>query len=329
MVHIPAEKNNGILKILVSSAGSKIPLIAAVSDAAKRIDKQTIVVAGDIDKECLAAWYAEAFWHMPPCAPDYLDDIVSACQEQGINMVIPTRDEELLFWSQNRDRFTKQGIHLIVPAHESIMRCYDKLQFSHYGQEQALPVIPSAEHIGDIDAARFVVKERYGSSKSKVMLNLSGADAQQSAENYRHPIYQPCISGTEISADAWLDTQHRVKGIVLRTRDKICHTEACVTTTFQDEGLAQQLTIFLERLMLTGHVVTQLIIDERGKIHIIECNTRFGGASTISIKAGLDSFYWSLIEHISGSVAHIPYIPITSPIRQLRIPSDHYITPGS
>ena len=294
-----------------------------------RIDKKAIIVAGDIDADCLAAWYAKDFWHMPVCTHAHLDDILKECQRQGINFIIPTRDEELLFWAEHRHHFEKHSIHVIVPSHESVMRCYDKLAFSRHGLANAQPVIPSFEQMDEIRAERLVVKERFGSSKTKTMLNLSREDAIQAATNCTQPIFQPYIAGREISADAWLNKHQRVKGIILRSRDKICDSEACVSTSFHDDELAQQLTVFLECLGLTGHVVTQLIIDENKNIHIIECNTRFGGASTLGIKAGLDSFYWSLREHIEGHVGAIPFTPATQPIRQLRIPCDHYFIPES
>lgn len=45
-----------------------------------------------------------------------------------------------------------------------------------------------------------------------------------------------------------------------------------------------------------GHVMFQFIKDYSGDIHIIECNARFGGASTLSLAMGLDSFYWFIQE---------------------------------
>ena len=46
----------------------------------------------------------------------------------------------------------------------------------------------------------------------------------------------------------------------------------------------------------SGHIVLQVLIDSKNCVHILECNARFGGASTLSIVSGLDSFTWFIKE---------------------------------
>ena len=79
---------------------------------------------------------------------------------------------------------------------------------------------------------------------------------------------------------------------------------------------------------LYGHVIFQLILSSNSKIHIIECNPRFGGASTASIAAGLDSFYWFILESLGENISDYPFISSKKDITQLRFPSD-LITYGS
>ena len=66
----------------------------------------------------------------------------------------------------------------------------------------------------------------------------------------------------------------------------------------------------------------QIILDANNKIHIIECNSRFGGASTLSIEAGLDSFYWFLHEANSINIDNMPFQLKKQKIRQIRFPQD-------
>ena len=58
---------------------------------------------------------------------------------------------------------------------------------------------------------------------------------------------------------------------------------------------------------------------------MIECNARFGGASTTGIAAGVDSLFWSLLEARGVDVGDYPFIRIAGEIRQVRVPSDIYI----
>ena len=74
-----------------------------------------------------------------------------------------------------------------------------------------------------------------------------------------------------------------------------------------------------------GHVILQAIIDEHDMIHIIECNCRFGGASTLSVKAGLDSFYWFFLEVLGQDLHDYPFTVIYNQIKQIRVPQDIYL----
>ena len=59
-----------------------------------------------------------------------------------------------------------------------------------------------------------------------------------------------------------------------------------------------------------GHIIIQVLVDSKNKIHLIECNSRFGGASSLSIECGLDSCNWfikeSLGQKLSKQLKKIP-----------------------
>ena len=77
-----------------------------------------------------------------------------------------------------------------------------------------------------------------------------------------------------------------------------------------------------EILKLYGHIVLQVIEDEKGDYHIVECNCRFGGASTLSIASGLDSFYWFLLEAADVDISEYPFLRSENEKRQIRFPED-------
>ena len=86
----------------------------------------------------------------------------------------------------------------------------------------------------------------------------------------------------------------------------------------------KKFNLILLNLNLSGHVILQAIIDENEHIHLIECSTRFGGASTLAIRAGLDSFYWAYLESCNTSLNDYPFCPSQSKIKQIRYPKDCY-----
>jgi carbamoyl-phosphate synthase large subunit len=312
------------LKILITSASKKVPLIHAARTAAQRIDQKAQVVSGDLSPDVLAAHATDEYWLMPPTSDSDLEAIIQGLLSRRINTVLPTRDGELKFWARHAEDLAKVGIAVIVSPCASIDRCIDKLAFAQVGSDQGLPIIPASETIDTLNSKSYVVKERFGAGSRSVGLDLNSEQALAHAETLKNPIFQPYIKGREFSVDAWVSRSHKVKGLVLRWRDTVVGGESLVTTTFSNTSLEANCKEVIEALMLRGPVVLQSLLDENGMIHVIECNPRFGGASTAGIAAGVDSLFWSLLEACGMNVEDYPFLPINGKVRQVRVPSDMY-----
>lgn len=309
--------------VLVSSAGGKIPLMRAVIDAARKERSTTLVFAGDLDATALSRYVADGFLVLPRTEDTNLETIRNLCQSHGIGVVLPSRDGELAFWARHMEHFASAGIEVIVSPPEAIALSLDKLRFAEHGAKNGLPIIPAWKH--PQGPGPFVVKERFGAGSRSIGLNLTSKAALDHAVLLADPIFQPFVQGEEISVDAWLDRQHRVKGLVMRTRDLVRNGESVVTTTFRDDCLEAVCREVLESMPLRGPVVLQLIRDAQGRPHVIELNARFGGASTTAIAAGLDIWFWSLLEANGDDAEAHPFHRIPGEVRQVRVPADIYI----
>lgn len=252
-----------------------------------------------------------------------VDSLVKECQARDVSVIFPTRDGELEFWAQNYDIFAKAGIEVVVSSYEAISRCRDKLAFAKFGEEFGLPIIPASKSPEDFNNSLFVVKERYGSGSRGIGLCLSKDAALEHANGLAEPLFQPFIDGPEISIDSWVSKTGEVPGVILRRRDVVIAGESQVTTTFKDANLENDAINVIKALKLRGPVVLQAIITDKG-LQIIECNPRFGGASTAAIAAGLDSLYWSLAETEDGGFTPV-FHRTTGEIRQIRYPFDRVI----
>ena len=309
--------------ILVTSASCKIPLIRSLKEASLKIRRGIQIIAGDIDPITVARFEADGFWHMPSLSDNMLDEIIGECRARAISVVFPTRDGELDFWAHHREAFSQSGIEVIISSREAIARCRDKLAFARYGHDMNLPIIPASETpeaFGDIP---LVVKERFGAGSCGIGLDLARDAAVEHAKGLLEPIFQPFIEGPEISIDGWVDRHGQVAGVVLRRRDRVVSGESQVTTTFRDTFLEEQAVQLLKALQLRGPVVLQAIIVNGG-LQVIECNPRFGGASTASIAVGLDSLYWSLAE-VLDETASLIFHRAPGDIRQIRMPVDRVL----
>ncbi len=291
-------------------------------DAANRIDPGIVIIAGDIDPEAPGRHIADQFWQMPRAEVDELPTLLSGCAERGIRAILPTRDGELAFWAAHRDAFAEKGIGVIVSRSDSVALCLDKLAFAQFGIANDLPVIPATDDLETLTADRFVVKERFGAGSHGIGLDLDREAAIVHAQTLETPIFQPYVSGPEISIDAWIRRDGTPVGLVLRWRDRVEGGESVITTTFRDLAIEAEARRSLAVLGLFGPVVMQAIVTETGTLSVIEVNARFGGASTTSLAVGLDSFFWSLASVFAGLQEPSQFHRIEHEVRQIRLPSD-------
>jgi carbamoyl-phosphate synthase large subunit len=288
------------------SISKKIPMLKAVKEALLRVDLMGRLYGADTNSKCLGKYFVDQFWHCPPLAALPIYEFIQYCHNNGISVVIPSRDGELFYFAENRSILEEQGIHVMVSDLEAIITSNDKLLFSKLREMRGYPVIPSYT-CTSFDSEYYVVKERYGAGSLKAGIKLSRRQAEEYLPKLSFPIIQPYIDGTECSADVYIDKNYKAKGVIVRERNYVEAGESQITTSFHDKSLEQLFGSIAEKLMMRGHVMFQFIRDEDGQVYIIECNARFGGASTLSIAMGLDSFYWFMQESRGVPSGKLPY----------------------
>lgn len=306
--------------VLVTSAAQKIPLIQALQSAAKRIRENIKIIAGDTDPMVASHFLSDEFWQMPRLCDDLLTALIDECHRRNISIIFPTRDGELNFWANHRQTLAHAGIEVIISSAAAIALCRDKLKFSDFGHHNHLPFIPAATTPEAFGETLLVVKERFGAGSRGIGIGLRQEEALAHAKKLDDPIFQPFISGPEISIDSWIRRDGTVMGVVLRQRNRVIAGESQITTTFRNPILEEQAIRCLKALDLQGPVVMQAICTGQ-TLHIIECNPRFGGASTASIAVGLDSLYWSLAEILDHSHP-LMFLRSATELRQVRYPAD-------
>jgi len=303
-----AVEPHGKPAILISSVSKKVPLIRSVSQAAGKLGQSLSIVGGDSNADCIGRHFVDGFWLMPKLNEMSLEIFVSYCESKRIRAVVPTRDGELAYYAEHRAALAEHGIAVLVSEPAAVRVCLDKLDFYRFGAEAGFPVIPTANNITSVQAASYVVKERYGAGSIGLAINVSQEEALEHAMRLDNPIYQPYVAGKEVSADLYIDRKGSCKGVILRRRDVIIGGESQVTTTFRDSKLEELCATLGEAIGIYGHAVLQVIIDEHNGYHVVECNARLGGASKLSLESGLDSLYWFLLESQGVDLDDYPFL---------------------
>lgn len=297
-------------------------MVKAVKKAVSKLNQHCRVIGADSNENCISGYFVDGFWKIPRIDDLDITTLINYCYHHDVRYIIPTRDGELTFFASHKQILREQGISVMVSEINAIEICLDKFQFFHRNVISGFPVIRAATQIDGITSSLYVVKERYGAGSQSVGLRLNKEEAQKHARSLQEPIFQPYISGREVSVDLYLDKKGKTKGAVSRTRELVVNGESQITTSFKNQELETLCASLAEKMCLYGHVVFQVIIDEEKKFHIVECNSRFGGASTLSIEMGLDSFYWFLLESNGTDLDSIPFQRSVVEKKQIRYAED-------
>lgn len=304
--------------ILITSISAKVPLIKRVIKSKNKFDKKISVYGADIDNECVGKYFVDSFWNMPKIDLLKIDDFISYCYAKNIKYIIPTRDADVLYFSNYKDKLLSNGIYLFSADKDTVEKCFDKLKF--YTESKNNMIIPTYTNLQDFYSSRVVVKERFGSSSDNIAINVDRTTALRFAQTLKDPIFQPYIPGKEFSIDSYVNKDGKCIASIVRSRDVVKNGESQITTAMEDSEMSTLIASFIEDLNIYGHSVTQVIKND-DNFNIIECNSRFGGASTLSYEMGLESFYWFLLEVDNKE---IKFKPKNIKLKQVRFAEDRY-----
>lgn len=308
--------------VLITSISKKVPLITAVRNAAQKIGCIETIHGADSDENCIAKFSVDKFWKTPPLSLATRELVAEYCQQHQIQTIIPTRDGELSFFSEHRQWLLEKGIYVLVSDPAAITSCIDKKSFSEILQKAQIPSISTYLTLEEFEADSYVVKERFGAGSIGVGLKLSKQEAIEFARKLKDPIFQPYIEGSEYTIDLYRDQTGVVKGVIARQRNLIVNGESQITTTERNKALEEICNHAAQVLNLYGHATFQAFKTADDQYSLIECNPRFGGASTASIAAGLDSFYWFFLEAYGETLQNYPFLRIPGELRQVRYSAD-------
>lgn len=297
-------------RILFPSLSAKIGLYRAVLKQALLYNSASTVVGVDSNPHCPASDSVDEFSTFPALTELSDAQMVKELKILGITHVLPTRDAELSFWSEKSRMLLSHGIKVWVSDLGYINCCLDKLNFYESWRDASIrPIQTKAEIEQGTTIQSWVVKERFGSASRGIGLGLSTEGALGHSTTLTRPIFQPFVRGREFTAETWVSKNKKCHGVLLRWRTQVIDGESHETEVFKNPVWEKLLSeVFLHIDGARGHLLAQVLVDDEGDLHLIEINPRLGGASPLSLAAGLNSIEWSLQEE-AGTVESIPMFP--------------------
>ena len=314
------------MNVLITSISRKVPMVKAVHRSLDEVVPGALVCGGDCDPGVVGRRFVDEFWEMEEDDHLRVEDFVDFCRANDVRWVIPSRDGELLSLALWKEELASEGIEVMISPLETVRACVDKLRFYECLQSMR-EIVPTFEDPGSRNDTHWIVKERFGAGSRKVLQDLPLRRARRLAGGLSDPLFQPFFKGVEYSIDLYRSRGGEVWGCVVRSRDRIESGESQISTIVRHDSLQRVCCRAAKKLGITGHAVFQAIEGSDGKLHLFECNCRFGGASTLSVAAGLESFEWFFRETTEEGFKPKKFVGGIPGLRLIRHPADRFEQP--
>lgn len=272
------------MNVLILSVAAKVLLVQAFQAAVR--PRGGRVLGADLERDSAGLFFADGAVSLPRTDdPGFAETLLAACKAEGIGLVVPTRDGELATLAGLKDRFRGEGVEVLVPSPEALAACANKRRFVEACVRLGLKT-PRTLAPGETPDAFPVFVRPVTGAGGRGAQRIEAADwTPQGADR----LVQVFCAWPEYSIDVLMDLDGAPVQAVARRRLAVRAGEAVKSRVEDAPALTEASLKLCAGLGLVGHNVVQAFWDGAGEPLFIEVNPRFGGASNLSIQAGLAS----------------------------------------
>ncbi len=279
------------MNILFTGVGRRIELLQAFRNAALVLNKELKIYGADMNGTAPALAYCDFVRRVVAMnLPEYIDELLSICKEDNIDLLIPTIDTDLLVLSENKEKFELIGTKVMISEPDEIKICRDKNHTSQFFVDCGLNAPMPVNNWKDYNAGYpAFIKPKDGSSSIDAYKIENEEELEIYANQVDDYIVQPFVDGTEYTIDIFCDWAGNPISIVPRERIQVRAGEVLKTRIDLDEKMIEESKILCKNFHPCGPITVQLIRDKKGIDWFIEINPRYGGGAPLSMKAGARS----------------------------------------
>lgn len=276
-------------RILFTGVGRRIELLQAFRQAALGLDVDLRIYGADSSETAPALAFCD--YTRKICGMrdvDYISQLLKICEEDHIDLVVPTIDTDLLVLSQNADRFRFFGTRVLVSQPDKVALCRDKQLTADFFESCGLHAPRVYDSVDKYpDCYPCFVKPRNGSSSINAFKAESIGQLRVFAKIIGDYIIQPFIDGTEYTVDVFCDFHGAPVYVTPRIRTAVRSGEVLKTQISLDGTIIKECMAIVEAFKPCGPITVQLIRQKTTNIdYYIEINPRYGGGAPLSMKAG-------------------------------------------
>lgn len=281
-----------VIRILFTSIGRRVELVQCFRRAAEQLAQNVVIIGADTSRTAPALMFCDKVVEICKINDeDYIPMLLKICEQEMVDLLIPTIDTDLLILSNNKEKFELTGTRVLISKNEKIALCRDKRYTARFFMECGLETPSPIDKIENYQGGYpCFIKPKDGSSS----INAYRADTLEELAAYTKQvndyIIQPFIEGREYTIDILCDFDGEPIYITPRERLAVRSGEVLKTCIVQDHAMIEGSRHIIKKFKPCGPITVQLIREkETGKDYYIEINPRFGGGAPLSMKAGADS----------------------------------------
>lgn len=278
--------------ILILSAGRRVELLNLFKEAAKKLNINSDVIAGDLSPLAPALYFADKHILFPRIdSGEYISEIIKHSNIHNIKLIIPTIDTELLILSKNKEKIENEtSARVLISEIEIIEICRDKIRTQEFIEKNnfLMPRMYETQEINEKSTYPLFIKPLDGSSSRNIFKVNNFNEFEVYSSIVKKPIIQDFMEGEEYTVDVFLDFNSKVITVAPRLRISVRDGEISQGKIIKNAEIIREVRKLMEVLKPIGHITVQLMKTKRG-IEFIEVNPRFGGGAPMTIMSGANS----------------------------------------
>jgi carbamoyl-phosphate synthase large subunit len=293
--------NSKRVNVLLTSVANKVSLVRLFQQSQVLLGLEQRVVGVDIEPYVAGLYESDSGFLVPRLSdPHYLPTLERILELEQIKLLVPTRDEDVLFLSHHKPRLEGSGVRVHAPAPFVAEACFDKWRFYELLSEWGLPTIRTSQDLKNFDQFPALIKPKTGKGGQGIRIVANRAELPQDPS--KEYIIQELVKGEEYTVDYFADLEARPISVVPRLRYRVEGGESKVGITKDRPSIVQLCKELGRRMGLTGHNTIQCFLLSQGEIKFIEINPRFGGGAPLGVAAGCNSPEFLLRECMGESL---------------------------
>lgn len=243
-------------------------------------------------------------------SPDYIFTIQQICEQERIDLIIPSTDYEVYYLALASDKLPLLSSSDALAAKIFLDKCQTYMSFKKLSIPFAKTILPSSYN-NNFD--EFIVKPIEGRGSRDTYINPR--NPTKFSDDY---IIQELVKGIEITTAFYVTKEKKLLGNITFERSLISGaTQKCQVSFKYDKKIGKIIDKIIKNFDIKGSCNIQSVVDQKGNIVPFEINCRISGTNSMRGQFGFEDVRYTLEEYLFNKTPKKPIIKKGSAVRLL------------